>query len=160
MYHIAKVVMLISLSLIVQSGLMLVSALAYNGCSKYVRLESIVFLNTFVWQLWSIGLGATLFLLVFFLSNFFLDVRALARRASVMTFVSLAFYKAFSIALDVQMASECGEARDYFYPYRLQWIPSNLLFFGTVFGWLITVILAAHAMRTGDELPNRQWRSQ
>jgi len=142
----------------IQAVLFFVWAIAFDGCTKYVPFAGVQALNRFVWQLAATSIVLNLVVLVFFLSDFFRRPGLLIDKMSVRVFACFAAWKIFAIAGDVQHASRCGQARDFYYPYRLSWIPSDLLFWGDFFAWLVMLGFVPLALGREPDIENSKIR--
>jgi hypothetical protein len=131
---------------LIQAVVLLISALSFNGCTKYVPLTAIEALSVFVWQVWGMSFAANLIVLSIFLSNFLRRPKLLVRGWSLATFLVLLIWKGISIAQDVKHASKCGEARDFSYPAKLTWINADVLFVLCFVAWVSVLIFAVTAL--------------
>lgn len=142
----------------VQSVVILLWALSFDGCTKYVSHQSIRELEIFIWRLWGVSLLAYLLILLFFLSDFARRPKFILQSSSITTFALLSAWKMASIAHDVQSASMCGQARDFVHPTKLAWLNPDLALLLTTILWGLTIVFAIRALihQTNTQIPKQK----
>jgi hypothetical protein len=138
-----KLVSLVFCLILISFVSFMLFAVTADGCTKYVPLPYVRSLYAFVWQLWAISFVLNLIVLLLFLSDFLRRPRFLMQHPAISTFALLLVWKIAAIASAVQVASSCGQARDYDFPMQLTWLDANFLFFAEFSAWIAMIVFAA-----------------